>query len=226
MGYGMKNGTQFYTLIDNNLACGRQVQILPDSVINKEDLWHGTGNRHCPLHDLLVFRIDNSLEVSTFETENDLQNDVENTEDDFSVTHNLFLTKLAEPMQGLDGDFKFCMVVDERFIKVTYYTENERALLNCNEWLPRNWGVFFCVRNKDNHREVSSGAMLVSNNTLFGVGSFVLTRGKESIIVFTDVRPYSELINNTCTYDDSGETDQVSKSTSGSKSYEHFIPLL
>lgn len=93
---------------------------------------------------------------------------------------------------------------------VGYYTQSDNVLVDCDEWIPRDWGYFICVLNKKGLRRLASGAALYSRGLLFGIGSFTLFKGNHSILVFTDVRPYESLI----THNETGPcttTDQFGK---------------
>ena len=203
-----RNDTIYYTdrvWIYNHrrdqVNCGRQIQPLPDEEI-EDDLWHGTDRRNCPLHDLLVFRINREVPVSTWTT---AMHTMETYKKNEIFKFNVFVTDLAKPGDVMENEFKYCESSRTRQLQVTRY-EAEDAVVDCKKWLPREWGHFICIMNKK--KEVHSGAMLFSGEKLFGIGCFTLFRGQNSILVFTDVRPYRDLILNTCTYDDSGEKPQ------------------
>ncbi|CAH2040833.1 unnamed protein product, partial [Iphiclides podalirius] len=78
-----------------------------------------------------------------------------------------------------------------RLIPVYY---DEPVLVDCEEWFPRFWGYFICIMNLDNYPVIQSGAPLIQNNRVFGIASFSMRKGKESIYAFTDLRPYSKII--------------------------------
>lgn len=205
-----KNGSRFQHLAYRfKITCGRQLQYLPDENI-PDHLWHGTDRRNSPLHDLMVFRL-----LANLEPANDTNNFTIEAFSDDKVTivdSGVFLTKIANRSDSLGAYFKFATlgltnedITKYRRLKIVEYEPDDNAEVNCDEWFPREWGYFICILNKGNYPGVSSGAMLVSDFKVFGVGSFAMFRGERGILAFTDVRPYSEHINNTCTYEDSGQ---------------------
>ncbi|XP_013142253.1 PREDICTED: uncharacterized protein LOC106106246 isoform X1 [Papilio polytes] len=71
---------------------------------------------------------------------------------------------------------------------------DEPVLVDCQEYIPKYWGYFICILNIDKYPVIQSGAPLIQNNRLWGVASFSLRRGKESIYAYTDLRPYRHMI--------------------------------
>ncbi|XP_013142252.1 PREDICTED: uncharacterized protein LOC106106245 isoform X2 [Papilio polytes] len=71
---------------------------------------------------------------------------------------------------------------------------DEPVLVDCQEYIPKYWGYFICILNIDKYPVIQSGAPLIQNNRLWGVASFSLRRGKESIFAYTDLRPYRHMI--------------------------------
>lgn len=200
----------FYYNYIGRILCGRQVVFLPDTEIAK-DQWHGLDRKFSPLHDLMVLRVDSKFSKVFSKLkphEHTYARFPENRDSNFLP--GVFLTEIAGPDENLNKTIKFCSLGHERpheyescrNLHATQYEPDENAVVDCDRWLPRNWGYFICILNIKNHKTLGSGAMLVSNNKVFGVGSFVLFKNKKSVLVFTDVRPYYDLIYKTCTVDD------------------------
>ncbi|KAJ0176899.1 hypothetical protein K1T71_006908 [Dendrolimus kikuchii] len=63
------------------------------------------------------------------------------------------------------------------------------VLMECEEWLRRAWGHFICLLNVERLLG-GSGTGLFHKDALLGLGAFELSRGLDSILVFTDLRPY------------------------------------
>lgn len=66
----------------------------------------------------------------------------------------------------------------------------ESVLVDCDEWVPRTWGYFICILNIEQFMGINSGAALLYNSVVVGIGSFSLARGNESVLLFTDMRKY------------------------------------
>ena len=202
-----------YFFYRQKVTCGRQVQFLPDEEI-PNILWHGTDRRNCPLHDLIVFRI---LANITFSTESIKEYTPKKYPEKANTTikPGLFKTNLANSSHSLGANFKVGAVLlsgkEDEFkipfyrVRMIEYEPDDDAVVHCDVWLPKEWGYFICILNKDNYPVLGAGALLVSENKVFGVAGFVMFRGEKSIFVFTDVRPYYDLIYKTCTYSDSGQ---------------------
>ncbi|OWR52666.1 hypothetical protein KGM_205311 [Danaus plexippus plexippus] len=72
-------------------------------------------------------------------------------------------------------------------------SSSSELLANCDEWFPREWGRFICMLDDQNLYGLPSGAPLFEfgdTSTVYGVGSFSLKKGKENLLVFTDMLPY------------------------------------
>ncbi|XP_049699824.2 uncharacterized protein LOC126055273 [Helicoverpa armigera] len=205
-------GFKTYYSTKYKIACGRQ--IIPDN--EKRMLHcHGKNGFDCPMHDLMVLRIYGNISFTTWPTLTYSQ--YPNKKDSERVQHGIYRTEIARPNDTLNDYFKFASVgfKNKAHIKRYYflhqveYKPEDYALVDCETWLPRDWGHFICVLNLGDYPALGSGAWLVSDNKVFGIGSFAFFRGKEGIFVFTDVRPYYNLIMNTCTYEDSRQTPPV-----------------
>ncbi|PZC77746.1 hypothetical protein B5X24_HaOG203046 [Helicoverpa armigera] len=200
-------GFQFYFYSTYKIACGRQV--IPDD--EKRMLHcHGKNGFDCPVHDLMVLRIYGNISFTTMPT---LTYSQDPGKEDRPLMHGIYRTEIARPNDTLNDYFKFASLgfKNNEHIKRYYglekveYKLEDYALVDCETWLPRDWGHFICVLNLGDYPALGSGAWLVSDNKVFGIGSFAFFRGKEGIFVFTDVRRYYNLIMNTCTYEDSQE---------------------
>ncbi|CAH2040752.1 unnamed protein product, partial [Iphiclides podalirius] len=66
----------------------------------------------------------------------------------------------------------------------------DQVMVDCRDYLPPAWGDFICILNVENFAAVQSGMPLLHQGVVYGVGSFSYVKDKESILVFTDVRPY------------------------------------
>ncbi|PZC73149.1 hypothetical protein B5X24_HaOG209968 [Helicoverpa armigera] len=184
------------------IACGRQ--IIPDE--EKTMLHcHGKDGFDCPAHDLMVLRILGNITFTTMPTLTYSQ------VIDRDLKVGVYRTEIAGPNDTLSDYFKFGSIGYFNMTHIQYYAfvtsvqyqPEQYALVDCETWLPRDWGHFICVSNLEDYPALGSGAWLVSDDKVFGIGGFAFFRGKEGIFVFTDVRPYYNLIMNTCTYEDS-----------------------
>ncbi|CAH2092593.1 unnamed protein product [Euphydryas editha] len=83
-------------------------------------------------------------------------------------------------------------IEDNNVLEYTYF---EAVPVDCDEWIPREWGRFICLLDETGLAGLASGAPLfwfVSPNWIkfCGIGSFSLKKDKDHILVFTDLVPY------------------------------------
>lgn len=203
----IKNGRlYFYTTVKRKVVCAKQVVLKRNHL---KSYWVETDQAHNPLFDLMVMRVDDKFE---FRDEKEIENAetvyrIAGSENktDFRVAGPL-LTKIAMKGAFLGKRVKFASLGFKDEIHVTLsmvlrhreFEPEENILDDCEEWLPPDWGYFICVKNVDNYIGIGSGAVLVYNSTVFGIGSFAFKVRDESILVFTDIRPYRDEILNTC----------------------------
>jgi hypothetical protein len=187
---------QYYKIV-----CTGQVVPIPESLITAEQ-WHGEEKLHSPLHDLFVMRISENLTLL----------DPEPSKYSFSyISYSKFtdigpvITHIANKTDLMGDNIKFASLgYKNNEQSVTYDMlnsktfESKNSIVDCDEWMIRDWGHFICVLNEDGFLGIGSGAVLVENHKLYGIGSFSLKKGNLSILVFTDVRPYHPYIFNTC----------------------------
>ncbi|XP_050556526.1 uncharacterized protein LOC118268876 [Spodoptera frugiperda] len=186
----------------DTIECGRQIMPLPDDA----DVLYVNKEKISPLHDLMVFRITEPKEFLPPRAYSGYVN--------FSPQWRFWNMSvpglpLASP---LDDIFKnrIVRIVGFGFINETEFKKEHKRLhevllhpnpvdiLDCDSWIPREWGYFICVRNFFSSPALPSGAVLQSYSNVYGIGSFTLTRNGESIFVFTDVRPYRNQILHAC----------------------------
>ncbi|CAG9565013.1 unnamed protein product [Danaus chrysippus] len=97
------------------------------------------------------------------------------------------------PVNWLFAGFGY---LDKEHLNNSYILElssSSELLANCDEWFPREWGRFICMLDDQYLYGLPSGAPLFEfgdTNTVYGVGSFSLKKGKENLLVFTDMLPY------------------------------------
>lgn len=66
-------------------------------------------------------------------------------------------------------------------------------IVDCDEYLPRNWGLFICISDDDGLHAVPSGGPLFhedDRSVVYGIGCFHWKRGNDSILVFTNLKAY------------------------------------
>lgn len=192
----------YYGTYTRTISCARCIIPMQDNEILL-DQWHDPDQRHSPLHDLLVFRTNSPVilgDLGNTTVGIDDQNRTTNIVQAGPIitqfgTHKTYPDKELKLISlGLSGHEPMRMYKRLRFAICDY-----SDLIDCTSWLPKTWGYFICMRNDRKFKGFASSAMLFTNETLIGVGSFTIWRGKTSVLVFTDIRPYSRLINNTCT---------------------------
>ncbi|KOB67267.1 Hemocytin [Operophtera brumata] len=195
-----------YVLKNYTVDCARQ--IIP--VQDMHNIWNDDKKLQSPLHDLMVIRLNESLE--TLPTTNPAGESFYK----YSKTGNSmnragpYMMDIAKENDALGRDLKFASLGfrDSLHIKESCelhshtFSPEDNVATNCDGWIPRSWGIFICIHNVENFKGLGSGALLVHKYKLFGIGSFVLSKGEKSILVFTDVRPYFILIHNACSLKD------------------------
>lgn len=163
---------------------------------------HGIEKLHSPTHDLRILRTTNNLDFIEPEKPVSFSDYKVNV----ATRAGPIVTRYAKKGDELGRDVKFASVAfrnkrhmnESQKLRSRAYEEDENVVEDCEEWMPRYWGYFICIKNVDNYKGVGSGAILIYNNTLFGIGSFLMRRGNDSILVFTDVRPYSHTFSEAC----------------------------
>lgn len=67
---------------------------------------------------------------------------------------------------------------------------SDAVLVDCDDYIPRDWGRFICIANLNNASGVQSGSPLYQRSLIYGIGCFAVEKGQDKIFVFTDVRQY------------------------------------
>ncbi|KAJ8719784.1 hypothetical protein PYW08_011959 [Mythimna loreyi] len=177
-------------------------------------IWHDKEHsEHSPLHDLMVIRMEEEIGIATASTK--LYPIVKQETHNFGgwywagesgKYYNSMKTFPAGIADVLDpevliftlGYLTKKQMKDYDTLHEILYKADDAVLVDCDEWLPREWGFFICIRNIGNFPGIGSGATLFSNEKLFGIASFAMFKQNTGILVFTDVRKYEELIEKTC----------------------------
>lgn len=154
---------------------------------SREPYWSpiGTDQRHSGIHDLAVLYVPSPWDY-------DLAPEASNASyrHAFSMllatwNHRMLTKGFLIPAFGfIDEDHVRRMDVMEMEIY------DEEVLLDCDDYIPRDWGRFICISNLRNATGIQSGAPLIHRGLVYGIGSFALEKGDEKILVFTDVRDY------------------------------------
>lgn len=179
----------------HELWSGRQVTYTPDEDIPVYS-WHGLGpNRRSPLHDLMILRVKTDFDKSFPFSK------LKESQVTFGTKNQIFIMLIAKPGDKLTYPVRFAQINVDGGRKLQYYDDgsSDDIIVNCDSYITKLLGHFICIRNIYEKRGLSSGAVLVSNETVFGIGSFAIKRENDGILVFTDVRPYHDLIMNTMT---------------------------
>lgn len=200
-----------YVYERKKISCARQIVAMDNDFI-VPDQWHGKDRTHSPLHDLMIMKTVTPMQFIKKESWHKQTKD--------NVDYDVMLvgpmqTELANLTEELPDTFKIIslgfMDNDHVFNQNHLHTSKEydvddKVLEDCEEWFPRDWGFFFCVKNDDDFVSIGSGALLVSTERgtnkgtgkVFGIGTFMLKKNRASILVFTDIRPYLDPMNLTC----------------------------
>lgn len=160
---------------------------IPSYPAKRRDYWHplGIDGKHSAIHDLMVL-------FAKGNDSYDLAPEAVNA----SYRH-AFSSHLATwnhtilPRGFLIPGFGF---VDKDHVRSMDVMEmevyDEAVLVDCDDYIPRDWGRFICIANKNNSTGVQSGSPLIQKQLVYGIGSFALEKGEDKILVFTDVRDY------------------------------------
>ncbi|XP_028156041.1 uncharacterized protein LOC114349754 [Ostrinia furnacalis] len=179
-------------------------QIIPmPNATSPSELWHGLQKQFSPLHDLMILKIKGG--PVSFLNPTPGRYTFRQYGVGYRASYRVagpMLTAIAFEEDVLDQPLMLTYLHREpkrqTHMRSKAFYEDENVIEDCEEYMPRYWGYFICIRNVDNSKRLRSGALLFYNNTLYGVSSFVLKKGNDSILVFTDVRPYSDLILDIC----------------------------
>lgn len=158
-------------------------------VTKREKFWlpTGTDGKHSTLHDLLVLNIKSDNYYLAPEAK-------------YAFKRHAFSAYLAQPKDELpENDYHipgFGYIENEHIINMTkleveVLTEGG-YLLDCDEYIPWEWGRFICLENFDILEGVQSGAPLLHKNLIYGIASFSVdhVKGDRHIFAFTDIRDY------------------------------------
>ncbi|KAJ8719788.1 hypothetical protein PYW08_011963 [Mythimna loreyi] len=159
-------------------------------------------HKMCSTGSILLLFVLNMLSSSThaFRLTEDM-NWVEDPADAWPYSSNQLETRVVVLLLNVKNYIGYLtkkQMKDFDTIHEIVYTTEDAAVADCDEWLPREWGFFICIRNIGNFPGLGSGAVLYTRNRVFGIGSFAMFKDDIGVFVFTDVRPYTELIEKTC----------------------------
>lgn len=157
--------------------------------IERQEFWLSVGvdGHHCPVHDLFVLHCPARWGYFGPEAVN--------------ATYRMaYSTYLARPHHGLFSS-KFKMIafgyVDQDHVEkmdqleLDHYHDPDMRV-ECDDYIPREWGRFICIISRWYVVGLQSGAPLTHQGLVYGIASFTLQKGDETILVFTDIRGYSQ----------------------------------
>lgn len=155
---------------------------------SRKDYWLplGADNKHSGRHDLVVLFADSPDEYH-------LAPEVSNA----SYRHAFSLWLATPEHRILSKGFSFAGFgfIDEDHVNRMNDLEieiyDDQVLVDCDEYIPRDWGRFICISNLSNATGVQSGSPLFQRSLIYGIGCFALEKGQDKIFVFTDVRDYA-----------------------------------
>ncbi|XP_028156234.1 uncharacterized protein LOC114349849 [Ostrinia furnacalis] len=193
-----RDGYGYFYASTHRMICARQIIPYPEEELLKWKHSHGHNMSIRPRHDLMIVRT-NPREYAIRSGFSWIYWDyigfkfpspVHVAKQHYMLKDN-YLTIASLGFTSYD-----LMRDSDTLLSRSYFAEY--AVTDCDEWLPRWWGHYICLNNLDNLKGVGSGAFLVHQNTLYGIGSFMLTKGNYSILVFTDVRKYYRMLGTAC----------------------------
>lgn len=197
------NGPHIVTWNLHELWSGRQVTYTPDNAV-PNNTWHGHGpSRMSPLHDLMVLRVKPNFDIKyAFSRLKEHEYTFSKyASGKMNVHFYIFRMPIAKPGDLLLYPIRYSQLNmnKEKELQFFEFVQDDKFLVNCDDYVPKLWGHFICARNINKMKGVTSGALMVSKETVFGIGSFSIKRIDHDILVFTDVRPYHDLIMNAMT---------------------------
>lgn len=153
----------------------------------------GFDKLHTTIHDLLLINI---ASIDAIEKKQSQTGDIRKP---FPVNlpyaNRTFLPDLGGAVFAGFGYIDERHISENTELEVAYYLGETFA--DCDEWIPREWGRFICLLNEENLAGVASGAPLfhsTDTTIVIGIGCFEVTKGDESVLVFTDLRPYVDYL--------------------------------
>lgn len=190
-------GSYVFQASTHNIVCARQIIPFPEANYTRK-IFHGYNLTHSPLHDMMVVRITpRDYAVRSW------YNWIYGAAIGFSFPIPVHIAKQFYELRGryltiASLGFRDYEHIRESKTLLSRTYSTELVMADCDEWLPRWWGYFICIQNVDNFKGIGSGALLVHENALFGIGSFMLNKRNNSVLVFTDVRPYYRMFGTAC----------------------------
>lgn len=154
---------------------------------DRKDYWLpiGMDDQHSGIHDLMVLYAESPKEYQ-------LAPEAVNASYRHAFSSFIATTKHRILPMGFDiPGFGF---VDEdhvmRMNDVEAEVYHQSVLVDCDDYIPRDWGRFICIANLRNTTGVQSGSPLMQRSLIYGIGNFALEKGEDKIFVFTDIRDY------------------------------------
>lgn len=156
--------------------------------IERSEFWMSVGvdGHHCPVHDLFVLHCPATKGFFGPEAVN--------------ATYRMaFSTYLARPHHGLfSTGYKMIAFgyVDQDHVErmnqleIDHYFDPDFRV-ECDSYIPREWGRFICLKSRWYVEGLQSGAPLIHRGLVYGIAGFTVKKGDETILVFTDIRGYT-----------------------------------
>ncbi|CAK1541302.1 unnamed protein product [Leptosia nina] len=168
-----------------NVTRSLSIAKIEGNQVNRKSVWVQTGDddRNSPIHDIVLIILTEAVV--------------------FSYGRGPKFGKLIFSDENLDSNLPITGWITAGFgyTDIKHITKNlnleitnlEGSTVDCDEWFPRDWGHFICISNDENLPAVPSGGPLFHTETervVLGIGCFSMRKGNESILVFTNFRPY------------------------------------
>lgn len=162
--------------------------VMTPYILGRENFWKSTGKdgRHSTVHDLLIVFVQSGQYCLAPEAVN------ASARHAFSV----YLARPSDRITRYDFQIPGFGFIDKDHVnrmnelEVEVFGHKEMALVDCDDYVPEEWGRFICLRNLNNVVGVQSGSPLLQNGLIYGIGSFSIENGEDKILVFTDLRDY------------------------------------
>lgn len=176
----------------HGVDCARQVVPLPEHNISTMEWHHYHIKKNSPLHDITVFKMHPKGLVRWWGSYIRFPSVVSlaRAHDDLGPT--MMIASIGHTSKDL-------MKTNDHILSFKIWAEDD-VLVDCERWMPRQWGLFICVKNTNKYPGLASGALLIHRRTLYGIGSFLLRKGNSSIFAFTDIRSYYHMLGAPCTF--------------------------
>ncbi|CAK1554503.1 unnamed protein product [Leptosia nina] len=159
---------------------------------NNPEHLHGPRGEHCPRHDVSLIISRDPIYIYYVYPYS------------WQYPHRAWLIDPHTPIVGTETEdqdnllfvgsgFEYLEHVRENY-KIYFALPKVEHIVDCSKYLPKHWGKFICFRNVHHYSGVQNGGGLFLGKHVIGIGSFEIRVNEDRILVFTDLRYYTNII--------------------------------